>query len=157
MKLYGVDIPRTNRKQKNQFDGKLYLVDRHFLCQRRFSGIDPRVAQHVLMPAGTFLLSGSGRSLESQSLPALSNKLCRYGSGVAFLSLFQTKNGTNGISISRMAETNVCMATAITTGARENIVQNSGNDGGSSKRYVTEYWMSRTKEYSNTEAPNYVY
>ncbi len=66
MKSYGVEVSTTNRKQKNKPDGKLYLVDRHFLCQRRFSGFDSRVAQRVLTPAGTFIFSGQGMVIKQR-------------------------------------------------------------------------------------------
>ncbi len=144
MKLYGVDIPRTNRKQKNQFDGKLYLVDRHFLCQRRFSGIDPRVAQHVLMPAGTFLLCGPGRSLLTSGLYR-TNKSRPIRLGAVFCPCSLRNQRTNGINTSRMTETHVCMVTATTTGAREDIVQKSNKSGGASKRHLVKYWTLGVK------------
>ena|SRR3990167_6027192 len=60
MKLYGVKVSEKIQKQKNQPDGKLFLTDRLFLCQRRFSGLDSRVAKRVLTPAGSFIFAGTG-------------------------------------------------------------------------------------------------
>lgn len=151
MKSNGISYQAKNRRQ-NKPDGKLFLINR--LCPGALLLADPIGSRACPLCHRDSFISAVFRVPEfTRSI----NKLCRYGSGVAFLSLSQTQNGTNGISTCRMTETSVCMVTAITTGARQDIIQKGNNDGGDSKRYVIEYWMSRAKTYSNAEAPHYVY
>ena len=122
MELHEDSITKQTSRQKNLFNGKLFL-NSYFLCQRRVSELSPQRSSISSKPAGTFILAG-WRSLKSQSLPAQTNKLCRYGNGVEFLSLSQTLNGTNGINTFRTTETNVAIGTnEPMAGAREDIAQ----------------------------------
>lgn len=151
MKSYGIEY-RNKIQRQNKPDGKLFLVDRLFLCPGALPMLDTIRSQRVLTPPGhpffrSLLTSGFYRLNKSRPI--------RLGAVLCPCSL--RKHGTNGINTCRMTETSVCMVTAITTGARQDIVQKSNNDGGDSKRSVIEYWMDRAKTYSNAEAPHYVY
>lgn len=57
MKLYVVRNNKQPADQKFKPDGKLYLVDRIFLCQWRVSESEPHRCS-ILKPAGTFILAG---------------------------------------------------------------------------------------------------
>lgn len=118
MKLYDSRY-RNKIQRQNKPDGKLFLVDRHFLCPGALPM--PRIirSQRVLTPPGhsffrSLLTSGLYRSNKSRPIRL----------GAVFCPCSLRKNGTNGINTFRTAETNVIFRTnELKIGAREDIAQ----------------------------------
>ena len=96
MKLYGIEFRNKIQRQKNKPDGKLFLVNRHFLCPGALPMLDTIRSQRVLTPPGhpffrPLLTSGLYRANKS--------RLIRFSA--IFCPCFFRNKRTNGIPTSR--------------------------------------------------------